>query len=225
MLPQEHISWLIRQPDSVMSQGQVRKERNAIAYLGIDVDYKATMGLINTIINPCLQRKLGRVQSNVFDEIRVSVDDTLGLDEHAWREMRLHQSLETIINRTGSRAFFGHSVCRDKDYLYHLRRFILCMGAGTLIVGQLPLWLIRPFAASIINMPLRYYKYRALKFLIPMFEKRIQVCENKEDGMTLDDEPDDFATQTIKLVLNNKASGHHKAPEYLAEQHLLLVSP
>ena len=224
MLPQEHISWLIRQSDSVLSQSQVRKERNALAYLHMDVNYRATIALIDKIINPCLQRKLNRVQGNVFDEIRASVDDTFGLDENSWHELKLHESLQTIINRTGTRAFFGLPVCRDHDYLYNLRRFILAMGAGTLIVGQLPLWLVRPLVASVINIPLRYYKAKALKTLLPIFAQRIQGFERKEAGHTLEGEPEDFATQTIQMVSNAKEGTYKRGSHYLAEQHLLLVS-
>ena len=224
MLPQEHISWLIRQSDGVMSQGQVRKERNAIAYLSIGVDYKATMALIDKIINPCLQRKLNRVQANVFDEIRASVDDTFGLDGNSWHELKLHESLQTIINRTGSRAFFGLPLCRNHDYLYTLKRFILAMGAGTLIIGQFPLWLARPLAACVINIPLRYYKAKVLKMLRPVFEERVQSFQRHEAGYTQEDEPGDFATQTIKSIANNKDDTHNRGLDYLAEQHLLLVS-
>ena len=224
MLPQEHISWLIRQSDGVMSQNQVRKERNALAYIHMDVDYKATIALIDKIINPCLQRKLNRVQGNVFDEIRASVDDTFGLDENSWHELKLHESLQTIINRTGTRAFFGLAVCRDHNYLYNLERFSLAMGAGTLIVGQMPLWLVRPLVASLINIPLRYYKAKALKTLLPIFAQRIQGFERKEAGHTLEGEPEDFATQTIQLVSNAKEGTYKRGSHYLAEQHLLLVS-
>ena len=224
ILPQEHISWLIRQSDGVLSQSQVRKERNAIAYLSMGVDYKATMALIDKIINPCLQRKLNRVQVNVFDEIRASVDDTFGLDENSWHELRLHESLQTIINRTGTRAFFGLSLCRNHDYLYSLKRFILSMGAGTLIVGQLPLWLVRPLAASLINIPLRYYKTKVLEMLLPIFEERMQQIQRREAGHTLEDEPEDFATQIIKLVANTQDSTYNKGLNYLAEQNVLLVS-
>ena len=224
ILPQEHISWLIRQSDGVLSQSQVRKERNAIAYLSMGVDYKATMALIDKIINPCLQRKLNRVQANVFDEIRASVDDTFGLDEDSWHELNLHESLQTIINRTGTRAFFGLPLCRNHDYLYNLKRFILAMGAGTLIVGQFPLWLVRPLAASVINIPLRYYKAKVLKTLLPIFAERVQHIRRHEADHTLEDEPGDFATQFIKLVANTKDGTYNKGLDYLAEQNLLLVS-
>ncbi len=224
ILPQEHISWLIRQSDGVLSQSQVRKERNAIAYLSIGVDYKSTMALIDKIINPCLQRKLNRVQANVFDEIRASVDDTFGLDENSWHELRLHESLQTIINRTGTRAFFGLPLCRNHDYLYSLKRFILAMGAGTLIVGQFPLWLVRPLAASIINIPLRYYKAKILKTLLPIFTERMQYIQRHEAGHTLEDEPGDFATLIIKSVASTKDGIYNRGLDYLAEQNVLLVS-
>ena len=224
MLPQEHISWLIRQPDSTLSQWAVRKERNAITYLAISDNYKDTMHLIDKIINPYLQRKLNRIQANVFDEIRASVDDTMGLDEDSWHEVNLHETLQTIIDRTGSRAFFGLPLCRNKDYLFYVRRFVLCMGAGTLIVGQLPKWFFRPFAASLINIPLRHYKAKALKYLVPLVTKRVRDFEQRASVESEDYESEDFATQTIKVLASSKDGTFNKAPEYLAEQFLSVVS-
>lgn len=112
-------------------------------YLNLGADHMDTMAVIGKIINPCLQLKLNGIQIYTLDEICASVDDTMGLDEESWHEINLYEALQTIVDRTHCRSFFGLPLCRNKSYLFKIRRFVSCMDNGTLVVGQLPVWLNR----------------------------------------------------------------------------------
>ncbi|KAK3177937.1 hypothetical protein OEA41_000069 [Lepraria neglecta] len=153
------------------------------------------MAFIGKIINPCLQRKPNRIQINIFGEIRATVDDTMGLDEDSWHEINLHEALQTIVDRTQCRAFFG-----------------------TLVVGQLPVWLNRQVWASLINMPLRYYRAKVIKALLPVVTEHVRDFEQKDSGQVMKDESNDFVSEIVRVVVDIKDGTYNKAPEYLAEQ-------
>jgi len=93
------------------------------------------MTFIDKVIGHGLSRRLDCIQADMFDEIRQSVDSTVGLDHISWREINLNQTLQLVIDRSGNRAFFGPSICRNERYLRSLNRFILSMGAAALVVG------------------------------------------------------------------------------------------
>lgn len=220
-LPREQIKWLTEQPDSVLSRWAVRGERNALRYLPIDVDQPSTIAFIDKVIGHCLTRKLDNIQPDVCNGIRESVDANLGIDNDSWHQVNLQATLSKIVDRTVTGAFFGSPLCHDELYLRDLSRYIMFMGVGTLIIGQLPRLLVRPFFASLINIPLRVYKAKVLKVLVPVIEERMQDLEGKTGEQ---DEPKDFVTQGIKFILKSKDRTYINNPHYLAEQLLLLVS-
>ena len=104
----------------------------------------------------------------------------MGLDEDSWHEINLHKALQTIVDRPQCRAFFGLPLWRNMNYLFRIRRFVNSMGTGTLVVGELPVWLNRQVWASLINMPLRYYRAKVIKALSHVVTERVRDFEQKD---------------------------------------------
>lgn len=77
----------------------------------------------------------------------------MGLDEE-WQTVNLQQTTKMVANRTGNRALFGLTLCRDQGYLHNLDRFNVLMGLSVVLVGQIP-WLPRQFIGAMVNLPLR----------------------------------------------------------------------
>ena len=125
----------------------------------------------------------------------------------------LHKALQTIVDRTQCRAFFGLPLCRNENYLFRIRRFVNCMGTGTLVVGQLPAWLNRQVWASLINMPLRHYKAKVIKALLPVVTERVRDFEQKDSGQVIEDESNDFVSEIVRVVVDTKDGTYNKAPE------------
>jgi len=83
-------------------------------------------------------RNLDRIQADVYCELRTSVDDIFGMDTESWRELNIQQTMAKIADRTGIRAMFGLTLCRDQSYLRNLSRFNIYIGTGTLVTRQVP---------------------------------------------------------------------------------------
>lgn len=222
LLPQEHIKWLTTQPESILSVYKVRDERHAFKYLSNSIEHNVTIKFLDNIVGRCLTKSLHRIQADMHDEIRASVDDTMGLDDE-WHEVNLQQTMKTVADRTGSRALFGLPLCRDQTFLRNMDRFIVLMGLGMVVVGQTP-WFIRPVIGAMVNLPLRIYKARILRILVPLVKARMQEYELRKHSGSLKDESNDFATQAVKVTMERKDRSVFDDPDILAEQFLLLVS-
>lgn len=224
MLPQKYIKWLSTLPESVLSLEAVRIERNGINYLPIKSDLKASVMFIDKIIGQSLSQSLDLIQPDMYDEIRHTVDSTMGTDVASWREINLSEAMSTIIDGTGNRVLFGLSLSRNEAYRRVLRPFIICMGASTLLIGQLPPWFLRPVAGVLLRMSTLIFKKLSVSYVRPLVKERIQsVNDDKEDHVS-SRTSHDFVTQSVKSVKKLKLSIAGDVTTYLAEQFLFLVS-
>lgn len=235
MLPQKHVKWLSVQPESVLSLEAVRTERNGVKYLPTSLDPKSTLLFIDKIIGQSLSQGLDLIQEDMYDEIRHVVDATLGTSGNhdaagtAWHEINLNQALSTIIQGTGNRVLFGLSLCRNTTYLRILRLFIIFMGASTLIIGQLPRWVLRPMVGVPLSVPTRILKKLCVSYIRPLVQGSIMMQTARDMGRAPDDpvcsetKPQDFVTQSVQSVKKFKNSIKGDLSTYLAEQFLILV--
>ena len=187
------------------------------------VDHKETVAFIDKIVGRFLTPNLDNVQADVSDEMGASIDSAMGLDEDTWHEVNLMQTFKNIGDRTGVRALFGLVLCRDQHFLRVLTRYKTLMGIGVLLSGHLPP-IIRPVGGLLLNLPFRIYKARVKKALTPVIEERMQKVKCEQDDATLENESQDFLTQSVKVIMKDKGTAHRSA-DYVADQFLVLVSP
>ncbi|KAB5557998.1 cytochrome P450 [Coniochaeta sp. 2T2.1] len=225
MLPQKHVKWLSSQPESVLSLEAVRHERNGVKYLPTSLDPKSTLLFIDKIIGQSLSQSLDLIQSDMYDEIRHVVDATLGIDGSTWREVNLNEALSRIIEGTGNRVLFGLSLCRNATYLLLLRVFIISMGISTLVIGQLPPWVLRPVVGVSLSVPTFIFKKLCMSYVQPLVKRRLQTVQDSasEKEVGSEGKSQDFVTQSIKSVKKFKNSIEGDVSTYLTEQFLILA--
>ena len=222
LLPQEHIQWLIAQPESILSVRKLQEEKHAVKYMNNSIEHSVTVKFLDNVVGRCLTKRLHCTQADMYDEIRASVDDVMGLDED-WHDVTLQKMTKMVADRAGSRTLFGFALCRDQVYLHNMSGLNMLMGLGTVIVRQIP-WLIRPLIGAIVGLPLRIYKARTLRILVPLIKARMQEYAQKGHTGLPKDESNDFVTQAVKVAMDNKSSMIFDDPDILAEQFLLLVT-
>ena len=143
MLPQEHIKWFLDQPEDLVSHWTARQERHALEYLQIGVDFADTTTFLTTIIaNSLSPRRMGIIQPDMLDEIRKTVDNHLGTDSDNWVEYNVQHRIDRLISTVGTRVLFGFPLCRNDRFLRAVDKFIMYMGIGTIVIGELHLRLI-----------------------------------------------------------------------------------
>lgn len=225
MLPQEDIKWLTTQPETVLSVWPVRSKRRALGAMITTVEHKSTIAFMDKIVGRFLTRNLDSVQGDVADEIKASVDFTLGLDKHSWREVNLVQTFQTLGDRSGIRALFGLTLCRDQHFVRVLNHYKVLMGIGIFLSGQLPP-LIRPIVGVLLVIPFRICKARATRVLTPVIRRCMQeVADEKAgDDTVLENAPHDFLTQSIRAIMKDRHNAYRNDAQYVADQFLVLVS-
>ena len=135
MLPREYIKWLTTQSDAVLSVWPVRTKRRALGAMMSTVDHKSTIAFMDTIVGRFLTHNLDNVQADVSGEMSASIDSAMGLGERDWHEVNLTQTFKDIGDKTGVRALFGLTLCRDQHFLRVLRHYTTLMGIGFVHFG------------------------------------------------------------------------------------------
>ncbi|PYH94739.1 cytochrome P450 [Aspergillus ellipticus CBS 707.79] len=219
MLPPEHVKWALQLPDSQVDSKDIRLERHAVGYLHKGVDFDSTLFFLDRIIGDSLTRKLDMIQQPMCEEIRSNIDSIFGDDETNWKTLNAYDSLQDIVLVSMSRVFFGSSLCHDQTFLTLYSRYILVMGIGTIVIGELPSAL-KGLIVPIINLPLRYYRRRTLNALLPMTKERLS--EYMEDQQKDFKEHYDFISQSARVATKVNNAPDTSNPESLAEWIMLL---
>lgn len=224
MLPREHIKWLTTQPETVLSVWPVRSKRRALGAMITTVEHKSTVAFIDNIVGRFLTRNLGSIQADVADEIKTTVDSILGLHENAWHEVNLVQTFQKIGDRSGIRALFGLSLCRDEHFVRILNHYKVLMGIGIFLSGQLPP-LICPVVGALLVLPFRFCKARATRVLTPVITQCMQdIVDEERNEIAAKNMQQDFLAQSIRAIMKDKHNAYRNDAQDVADQFLVLVS-
>lgn len=184
------------------------------------VDHKGIFAFMDKIVSRFLTRNLGTAQADVADEIAASVDDAMGLETEAWRDVQLVDTFKEIGDRSGVRALFGFALCRDQHFLRILTHYKTLMGIGIFLSGQLPP-IVRPIVGLLLALPFRFCKARVIRALVPVIKERMR---DAAKDIPLEEGPQDLLTLSIRTIMKEKRNTQRSNPAYIADQFLILVS-
>ena len=167
-------------------------------------------------------RNLPKVQPDLFDDMKRSVDTLFGVDTDEWREVCVWKAMEHIILSSTNRLFFGPPLCENEEYIRFSGWFAFWLGFGGVVVGSLIPSIIRPIVGYLAAIPVYINRNRSLKFLIPVIAKRMDDLKAYRDGRAPDYiKPDNLITWIIEKLLD--ANDTSSPPALIAEQLLFFV--
>lgn len=219
MIPPEQIKWFSTQSDSVLSSTEIRKERHAVRYLHIGVEFDTTVFFLERFIGETLTKNLDKLQKPLVEEISEKTDEIFGVDEHQWKTLNVYNTLQDIILPAMSRVFFGLPLGRDSKFLKSFKHYVLAMGVGTIVIGQLPR-IFKGLLVPLFNVPLRFYRAKTMKTLVPMVER--QLIETQNATASLHEEKYDLISQSARVSAKLSAIRNVADPSMIAEWILLL---
>ena len=225
MVPQEHISWLVDQKDSVLSIREIRRQNLAFESLlptGMDPLHDL---FIMDVVRRDLSRNLGVLQPAILEEMCKAINSTMGLEAGVWRNVCLWQSMRTIIKAISNRVLFNLPLCEDQGFLRSTETFSTCLGTGSVVAGQLVPWPLRPLIGSFFAIPIYLNMRKSFKSLLPTIERRMDDIRRSRVGQPyMDIEHNDFMTWYCVAVLKGDIAESAKTPEAIAQRLLCLVS-
>lgn len=217
ILPKEHIRWLIKQPEDVLADHAVTKERLALKYLVPQMDPTHVEFMIRTV-----KRELGRnfenTQAALSNKLRESVDATMGLDESSWRQVCLFQIMNTVVFQSSNAILVGSPLCHNEKYLGSIGSFSTWLGMSAVIIGQYLPWFTAPLFGNLASVAVNVYRRRCLKFLLPVVKERMEKFKRKRsDPSLIYDENKDLMTW---IIIDLPTA----SPAQVADQIIFLVS-
>lgn len=218
-LPPEKLSWLLEQPDHVVSAADFHYEILAGRYAWTD-------GSINRIlfhehvVHKYIVRRDAKLLAGMWDEIGTAVDELWGTSPE-WHDVGVLASSSELILRVVNRALVGLPLCRNRDYLSHTDSFttnvLLCTFAT-----QLAPRFLRDVVGYAVGAPNHWHYRRCARWTLPVIRERLDMFTQIDNGfLSADALPEDYITWHITLA---RAEGRTRelAPEFIARSLMAL---
>ena len=222
ILPQEHIPWLITQPDKILSARIPQGDRIGIRYTMPSLDFIRDMFQID--IRKVLTPNLDKLQGSIYEDMHRNIDELFGKDQVSWREIHLFNTMEAIMFSSLNNVAVGQPLCSDQGYLRALSNLMKWMGGSGVLVGQLLPSILKPMVGYFVAIPVHYYRNRCLSFLVPVIKAQIAGHKSKSNKPTFDmDEPRTLLNWMAGASIED-GSRRDLTPEAVAMNILFLVS-
>ncbi|KAI1418348.1 cytochrome P450 [Hypoxylon sp. FL1857] len=196
VIPPQYLGWLKEQPEKALSAETVRLEQLGLRYLVPSSDPEM-VHLLTDVVCRYLTRNFQRVQERLYEELHMSTDEIMGLEATEWRQICLHEAMETILRRMISCVLIGLPWCRDEECLKSWTGFLHGLAIAGTILGAVTPWFLRPLLGLLLKLP--------------------QIEKHEKNSLTARELPDDFVTWCIQEVRNGNMKEKHDALSLASE--------
>ncbi|PZD24822.1 CypX, Cytochrome P450, partial [Pyrenophora tritici-repentis] len=218
MLPPDHVQWMLQLPDTVLGR---QADNEKLGFRHMTNLMTKPDPVITETIRKDLTRNILKQHSDISDEIRRSIDATMGTED-SWVEINLIEAVETIVIRSHSRPLVGLPLCRSEKYVSAMRAMTSSWAKGSLALRYVP-WFLRPLLGLLMSLPYKLYKTRALKIVLPMIIESMSNIEREiMDPAFSSESPDNFIKWMVTAALKAKSTAF-TTPEDAAERFLIVV--
>ena len=198
-------------------------KRLAIEYLFPGLDFNHDAFIIGAIRKD-LTRNLGKMQPAMIEDIHGHIDDAMGLDTESWHEVCVEKTMEAVVFPATNRILVGSGLSTNDNYLHHSISFATWLGGATIMVGQYTPWMIKPLFGYLLALPIFYHRKKALNFLLPVIQDRINKIKRKRADQSFEfEEPRDLITWMAIAMLDHTET-RDNPPEFVAVRLLFFVS-
>ncbi|KAL4960712.1 cytochrome P450 [Aspergillus stella-maris] len=141
ILPPKDLDWLLRLPDNVATPAEQMNDNLGLAHLFPTIRPIPGEKIIMSTINTHCNRHASRIQADIYEELKLSMDREFGTDSSCWQDVKVTEAITNIVRSVGGRVVFGLPVCRDERWLASAQRATNFFGASIMAFRLLP-WLV-----------------------------------------------------------------------------------
>lgn len=204
------------QPEEVLDSHKLIYSKFALKYLIPPIRPVLLEGLVIAIRRD-VTRNLGRTQKGSFDTIRELTDRHMGLQQ-SWHEVDLPVVVHDVIAGVSYRMLVGNTLYHNEDFMKALYGFGNLLGIGSLLIGQFTPFFMAPLVGLPASFLVYLYRRKALKYLIPEIQQRMDLIQQEKADQDFSYEPPlDIVHWSIMLCPDGTAAE-------MAELILSLVS-
>lgn len=198
IIPSSQISWMLDQPDHVISSA-------AAHYDVLNGDHSFVDKTLlkdpyhEHVVHRSLPRHLAALTPEIDEQVRICVDDIYGTDETEWTKVNIWDSLMMLIPRVNSRMFVGKPLCDNPEYIDNMVNFTLDVTRDLMIFPMVPS-ILKPILGPLAGLTAKYHYAKTAKHSIPLIKRRLHDMQRKEAGdVTYKDwdVPNDYLSWTI----------------------------
>ncbi|KAF2641858.1 cytochrome P450 [Massarina eburnea CBS 473.64] len=203
MIPRSQMSWMLDQPDHVLSTSAAHYE-----VLHGDYSFVSKTCLKDPyhehVVHKNLARNLNAVIPDLDDEVSRDVDELLGTDTETWKKIDpLEGMMMRIIPKITNRVLVGEPLCRNKDYLDNMLGFTMDVIRGFLLFTITP-QILHPIVGPIHGLAAKYHYWRTSQYSLPLIKQRLSDIGKKDAGdpeFKNWKEPNDYVTWSIRTSI------------------------
>ena len=204
IIPKEFARWLVAQPDHILDPRKVFDSKFAIRYLIPHIRKEVDAGMVLAIRRD-LTRNLGRTQKASFETIRANVDQLMGglitnydNGDHSYTQLNLIEVIDSVIMTVSNQMLVGDELFHNKAFMKSLASFGNILGLASLLIGQFVPFYFIPVIGFLAGVVVKAYRRRALKFMVPVAQERIdRIRRKREDPGREYEEPMDIMQWAI----------------------------
>lgn len=219
VLPPSNISWLVSQPEHILSASKLQEDFLALSYLthGPDAAARSDFGVIRRDVT----RNLSKVLPDIFDEIRMCFDEELGNENEEWKEVKIFEIISDTSRRLNNRLFVGLPLCRDKRYIDGVQIWEVLFSVCSAVIRYLIPDALKPWLAPVVAIPIRFQTWRLKKLLLPVLHERIDSRRHVADSKSEEIQPIDVL-QWLMDSESDQRTSHGMTISDIAEKTIQL---
>ncbi|GFF37084.1 lanosterol 14-alpha demethylase [Aspergillus udagawae] len=205
ILSVKDFEWMLRQPDSFLSQREVVTHTLQLKSLYPSIFPNGLcpqVAKVSSIVaSQFLTQKLDRIQPELADELRRNIDHEFGKDYNNWQPVNLAEAIQRVALGMSSRLSWGLPLGRDATFMRSLSGFISLQAGAIIVCGQLTPWFLQPLLGAFFRVLLYFAQRRLWIATEPLIKEWLAQVELEEQEQVSDKNsrvPYNIATSFIR---------------------------
>nr|OQO16716.1 hypothetical protein B0A51_14975 [Rachicladosporium sp. CCFEE 5018] len=222
ILPPSEATWLISQPEHVLSVNKTQDDVMGLAHLGPGPTLESVHDF--SVITRDLTRQIPACTMEMFEEVKHSFDAHFGDPEKGsdWQDIKLMKIVESSVLDVASRLVVGAPLCRSEQYRKAVSAYITINGFTALFVQAFVPPTLSSLAFGVLKWPVFYSRWRAARLFYPEVECRVAALRDARYEKEALQERENDLMQWIIESAAAKGDPAEFDPKILAHKLLLL---